>query len=53
MPVGRGRSGDRARMGAVFDQVWEIVAVCAIVAIVLVAGVVGAGSRAVVAPARS
>src|SRR6478672_1511893 len=28
-------------MGAVFDQVWEIVAVCAIVAIVLVAGVVG------------
>jgi fused signal recognition particle receptor len=28
-------------MGAVFDQVWEIVAVCVIVAIVLVAGVVG------------
>ncbi|HEY8306989.1 MAG TPA: signal recognition particle-docking protein FtsY [Lapillicoccus sp.] len=28
-------------MGAVLDQVWEIVAVCAIVAIVLVAGVVG------------
>ena len=28
-------------MGAVFDQVWEIVAVCVVVAIVLVAGVVG------------
>ena len=28
-------------MGAVFDQVWEIVAVCVLVAIVLVAGVVG------------
>ncbi|MEP6651534.1 MAG: signal recognition particle receptor subunit alpha, partial [Lapillicoccus sp.] len=28
-------------MGAVFDQVWEIVAVCVIVAVVLVAGVVG------------
>jgi fused signal recognition particle receptor len=28
-------------MGAVLDQVWEIVAVCVVVAIVLVAGVVG------------
>jgi fused signal recognition particle receptor len=28
-------------MGAVFDQVWEIVAVCVVVAVVLVAGVVG------------
>jgi fused signal recognition particle receptor len=28
-------------MGAVFDQVWEIVAVCVLVAIVLVAGLVG------------
>jgi fused signal recognition particle receptor len=28
-------------MGAVFDQVWEIVAVCVLVAIVLVAGAVG------------
>jgi hypothetical protein len=28
-------------MGAVFDQVWEIVAVCVLVAIVLVAAVVG------------